>query len=152
MLAIGFALFVAATSTNRQARSEDRPAYSCDGTWQPIAAVLGGVRLPDEAVKAITLKVSGNNYEVTVEGEKEPDKGTCTIDTTTTPHRMTIKSVEGPNKGKTYLAIFEMKDAVSMRVCYDLSGTEFPTEFKAPKGTHLYLVGYRRQAGQTPPK
>jgi hypothetical protein len=58
---------------------------------------------------------------------------------------MTIKSNEGPNKGKTFLAIFEMKDAVSMRVCYDLSGKSFPAEFKAPTGTSLYLVGYRRQ-------
>jgi len=38
-----------------------------------------------------------------------------------------------------------MKDNRSLRVCYDLSGTAFPKEFKAPKGTRLYLVGYRRQ-------
>jgi beta-glucosidase len=120
--------------------------YPRDGTWKPIAAVLGGARLPDEAVKAITLKLSGDNYEVTVAGEKEPDKGTCAIDTALTPHRMTIKSTSGPNKGKTFLAIYEMKDAVSMRVCYDLSGKAFPAEFKAPAGTSLYLVGYRRAA------
>jgi uncharacterized protein (TIGR03067 family) len=58
---------------------------------------------------------------------------------------MTIKSTEGPNKGQTFLAIYEMKDAGSLRVCYDLSGTDFPKEFKAPKGTRLYLVGYRRR-------
>ncbi len=116
--------------------------------WKPIAAVLGGVRLPDDAVRAITLKVTGGNYEVTIEGEKEPDKGTITLDTTTTPKRMTIKSTNGPNRGKTFLAIYEMKDAVSMRVCYDLSGKEFPMEFKAPQGTLLYLVGYRRQPAQ----
>jgi len=80
-----------------------------------------------------------------VEGEAMPDKGACTIDRSTTPKRMTITSTDGPNKGKTFLAIFEHKDAVSMRVCYDLSGKEFPKEFAAPKGTQLYLVGYRRQ-------
>ena len=58
---------------------------------------------------------------------------------------MTIKSEEGPNKGKTFLAIYEMKDEVSMRVCYDPSGKEFPTEFKPPTGSKRYLVGYRRQ-------
>ena len=115
-----------------------------EGVWRPIAAVMGGVRVPTEALNAITLKISGANYEVTVLGEKDPDKGTCTLDETTTPKRMTIKSTEGPNKGKTFLAIYEMKDAGSLRVCYDLSGTEFPKEFKAPKGTQLYLVGYRR--------
>lgn len=132
---------------------DDKPASvegkadtrSHDGVWKPIAAVLGGVRLPDPALKAITLKIAGENYEVTVEGEDHSDKGTVTFDTTTIPKRMTITSTEGPNRGKTFLAIYEMKDAVSMRVCYDLSGAAFPKEFKAPKDTQLYLVGYRRQ-------
>jgi hypothetical protein len=58
---------------------------------------------------------------------------------------MTIKSTAGPNKGKTFLAIYEIKNADAMRVCYDLSGRAFPKEFKAPKDSELYLVGYRRQ-------
>ena len=119
--------------------------YSRDGVWKPIAAVLGGLKLPDEAVKAITLKITVDKYEVTVGGENHSDKGTCTVDTTTTPHRMTIKSEEGANKGKTFLAIYQMKDEASMSVCYDLAGKEFPTEFKAPEGTQLYLAEYRRQ-------
>jgi uncharacterized protein (TIGR03067 family) len=137
------------TTPSTDKAGETKPeVYAQDGVWKPIAAVLGGVRLPEAAVKAITLKVAHGKYEVTVEGELEPDKGTCIIDTSATPKRMTIKSTDGPNRGKTFLAIFEMKDAVSMRVCYDLSGQEFPKEFKAPKGTQLYLVGYRRQKEQ----
>jgi len=127
------------------AKSATVDAKTHEGVWKPIAAVLGGAKLPPAAVKAITLKITGSNYVVTVEGEKEPDKGTCTIDTSTTPKRMTIKSTDGPNRGQTFLAIYEMKNADSLRVCYDLSGTDFPKEFKAPQGTHLYLVGYRRQ-------
>src|SRR5687767_13619791 len=87
-------------------RADEKPATVTagpghEGVWKPIAAVLGGARLPDEAVKAITLKISGANYEVTDEGESHSDKGTCTLDLTTTPKRMTIKSTEGANKGKT---------------------------------------------------
>jgi len=119
-------------------------AQAHEGVWKPIAAVMGGVRLPPEALKAITLRISGETYEVTVEGEAHSDKGISTLDTSTTPKRMTIKSTDGPNRGKTFLAIYEMKDAGSLRVCYDLSGTDFPKEFKAPQGTPLYLVGYRR--------
>ena len=120
-----------------------------DGVWKPIAAVLGGAKLPQPALDAITLTISGTNYEVSVAGEKEPDKGTRILDESTTPKRITLKSTSGPNKGKTFLGIYEMKDANSVRVCYDLSGTEFPKEFKAPKGTQLYLVGYRRQSDST---
>ena len=142
ILALAVALSFAANSADKEAKPADPKAH--EGTWKPIAAVLSGARLPDESLKAITLKITGNNYEVTVAGEKMPDRGTCTLDTSVTPKRMTIKGTDGPNRGKTFLAIYEMKDAGSLRVCYDLSGTEFPKEFKAPKGTPLYLVGYRR--------
>ena len=114
------------------------------------AAVMGGAKAPKPALDAITLRISSTNYEVSVEGEQHSDKGTRTLDSTTTPNRITIRSTEGANKGKTFLAIYEMKDANSMRVCYDLSGTEFPKEFKAPKGTQFYLVGYRRQTDSAP--
>ncbi len=132
----------ACAAENGEAKAHSRTP---EGVWKPIAAILGGARLPKEALDAITLRISGANYEVTVQGEKEPDRGTSTLDQTTTPTRMTITSTNGPNRGKTFLAIYEMKDERSMRVCYDLSGAEFPREFKAPKGTQLYLVGYRRQ-------
>lgn len=121
-----------------------------DGVWKPIAAAMNGRRLPGEAVKLITLKIDGDAYEVTVEGEEKIDRGTVKLDTSTRPRRMTITGTDGPNKGKTILAIYEKKDAVSMRVCYDLSGKEFPKEFKAPQGSALYLVGYRRQRLEAP--
>lgn len=115
------------------------------GVWKPIAAILGGVFLPPPTLKGTTLSIDGMSYEVTVEGEDHADRGTFTLDTTTTPKRMTIKGTDGPNKGKTILAIYEMKNEVSMRVCYDLSGKEFPKAFKAPKGMPRYLAGYRKQ-------
>ncbi len=59
--------------------------------------------------------------------------------------RMTIKSTAGPNEGKTFLAIYEIKNADPMRVRYDLSGRAFPKEFKVPNDNELYLVGYCRQ-------
>ena len=119
-----------------------------NGKWTPIAAIIGGIKLPADDLKKITLTLSGDSYEVAVVGEDHVDKGTATRDTTTTPKRMTIKSLEGPNKGKTFLAIYEIKTVNGVdayRVCYDLSGTAFPTEFKSVKGTQLYLAGYRRK-------
>ncbi len=131
-------------------RRHEPRSYPQDGVWKPIGAILGGEKLPRPALDAITLRISGPNYELTVNGEKEPDRGTRKLDESTTPKRITLVSTNGPNKGKTFLGIFEMKDANSMRICYDLSGTEFPKEFNAPKGTQLYLVGYRRQSDSTP--
>ena len=124
-----------------------------DGQWTPIAAVLGGMKIPPEELKKITLTLSGDSHEVVVVGEDHIDKGTSTRDTTTTPKRLTVKSLEGPNKGKTFLGIYEFKQVNGQdayRVCYDLSGTAFPTEFKSVKGTQLYLAGYRRKKAAGP--
>lgn len=134
--------------TNRPSsdtKSTETLDFQFDGVWKPKGAMLRGVLLPPPALKAITLRIEGCKYEVTVDGEEHSDKGTFTVDENVTPKRMTIKSVSGPNKGKTFLAIYEIKGANAMRVCYDLSGRAFPEEFKAPKDTDLYLVGYRRQ-------
>ena len=57
---------------------------------------------------------------------------------------MEIKGTDGPNKGKTIPAIYELKDD-TMRVCYDLNEKKRPTEFKTKAGTNLYLVTYKRE-------
>ncbi|HQZ64328.1 MAG TPA: thermonuclease family protein [Planctomycetaceae bacterium] len=114
-----------------------------DGTWHPVTAVLGGQELSKEIRDGIVLKLTEDQYDVRVNGR--PDKGTCVRDTSTTPHRMTISGTEGPNKGKTLLAIFEMPEADKMRVCYDLGGKAFPTAFKSEHGTTNYLVEYRKE-------
>lgn len=133
-----------------KASNPDSDAYPQDGVWKPIGAVMGGAKLPKPALDAITLKVSGANYEVAVRGEKEPDRGTRTLDESTNPKRISITSTSGPNRGKTFLGIYEMKDADSMRVCYDLSGTAFPEKFESTAETGYNLVEYRRLAAKAP--
>lgn len=112
------------------------------GDWIPVKAELGGQPMPDAILKTISLKIGGGTYEVYV-GDK-PDKGTVTIDSSTTPQSMDVTGTEGPNKGKTFPAIYELKDG-TLRICYDLSGVKRPTEFKSVAGTKLYLVTYHRK-------
>tara|TARA_A100001391_G_scaffold127559_1_gene87248 strand:- start:856 stop:1404 length:549 start_codon:yes stop_codon:yes gene_type:complete len=119
--------------------------FQFDGVWKPKGAILGGDFVPPPALEAIRLTIQKNRYEVTVQGEEQSDRGLFTLDKSVLPKRMTIEGKSGPNKGKTILAIYEIKGVNAMRVCYDLSGQEFPEEFKAPKGSQRYLVGYRRQ-------
>src|SRR5262245_50391694 len=69
---------------------------------------------------------------------------------------MDVEGVQGPNKGKNFLCIYEL-DGDTMRNCYELSGKSRPTEFKTTEGTQLFLVTYmrekpRRRAGQGTPK
>lgn len=115
-----------------------------DGVWKPVFGTLGGMKLPRTTLEAITLKLNGEKYEVTFKGQAESDQGTCTLDPSTTPKRMTLKGTAGASRDKTILAIYELVDADTLQVCYDLSGQEFPKKFEAPSGT-LYLATYRRQ-------
>jgi uncharacterized protein (TIGR03067 family) len=112
------------------------------GTWTPMKAELGGQPMPDAVLKTIALKLNNGKYDVSVAGE--PDKGTYTIDSSTKPKSMIITGTDGPNKGRTFPAIYEL-EADSLRICYDLSGKQRPAEFKTLAGTRLYLVTYQRR-------
>ena len=122
------------------------------GVWKPVTGELGGTKLPDAVAQSITLTLTAATYESTIggaDGQTLRDIGTYKLDEQANPKRITITSSEGPNKGKTQLAIFEMTDDGLLRICYDLTGNEFPKEFKSEPGTQLFLVNYGRQ--QEPP-
>ena len=97
---------------------------------------------PDEVRKTIKLVVKDDKYTVTV--GKQVDQGTVKLMPSATPKAMDITGTDGPNKGKTILAIYERKGD-TLRICYDLSGKKRPTEFKTEAGTQLFLVEYKRQ-------
>jgi uncharacterized protein (TIGR03067 family) len=127
-------------------KSDDQKApddgQALQGEWIPVKAELAGQAMPEAVLKTISLKLIKNEYEVLVAGK--PDKGTWTIDPTAKPKSMKIIGVKGPNKGKTFPAIYELA-ADTLRVCYDLSGAKSPTEFKTKADTKLYLVTYKRK-------
>lgn len=140
-LAVAFSqvAFADEKSSDRKTADDQK---ALQGDWTPVKAELAGQPMPEAVLKTISLKLVKNEYEVLV-GDK-PDKGTWTIDATTKPKSMKITGVKGPNKGKTFPAIYELTDD-TLRVCYDLSGKKLPTEFKTKADTKLYLVTYKRK-------
>jgi uncharacterized protein (TIGR03067 family) len=124
------------------------PALAADareelqGTWVPSAAELAGQEFPENARKTIKLVVKDNRYTVSV--GKQVDEGTLMLMPSATPKAMDVIGTDGPNKGKTMLAIYERKGD-TLRVCYDLSGKKRPADFKTAAGTRLFLVEYKRQ-------
>ena len=101
-------------------RGEDKAeSVSVDGTWRPISAEFAGAPFPDEVLKTMKLILEKEKYTVFV-GEN-PDEGTVSRNPKKSPKTMDITGTKGPNKGKTFLAIYELKDG-NLRVCYDLSG------------------------------
>jgi uncharacterized protein (TIGR03067 family) len=112
-----------------------------DGTWLATKAEMSGKKLPKQVVEKLKLTLKDGKYDVVAES---PDHGTVTYDNDAKPKAMDIKGVEGPNKGKTFLAIYELKDD-KLTICYDLSGESRPTEFKTEPKTKLFLVTYERK-------
>jgi uncharacterized protein (TIGR03067 family) len=136
---VAFALMVSCSSPARSADGKDE---TLEGTWLPSSAELGGKPFPEEVRKTIRLEIKGEEYTVTVGAES--DRGTCKLDPSAKPKALDITGTEGPNKGKTILAIYE-RDGDTLRVCYDLGGKSRPTEFKTTAGSRLFLVEYKRQ-------
>ena len=56
---------------------------------------------------------------------------------------MTITGTDGPSKGKTLPAVYEV-DGDSLKVCYTLDGKDPPTEFKSTAENKTLLVTYKR--------
>lgn len=136
------ALFLAMSVSCRSGGDDTKnDAKSIDGTWLPSTAELGGEKFPDEVRKSIKLVIGDGKYTVTV--GQEPDRGAVKLDQSTNPKALDITGAEGPNKGKTILAIYETSGD-TLRICYDLSGKARPTEFKTEKGTQQFLVTYER--------
>jgi uncharacterized protein (TIGR03067 family) len=121
---------------------EAKDGDTLQGTWLPSEAELAGKKFSDEVRKTIKLVVKDDKYTVTV--GKQVDKGTTKLNPKANPKALDITGTEGPNKGKTILAIYE-RDGDTLRVCYDLSGKSRPTEFKTSPGTQLFLVTYKQE-------
>lgn len=134
---------VVIVATGLTARGDDtKESDSIEGTWLPSAAVFAGNKFQDEVRKTIKLVVQDGKYTVTV--GRQTDKGTLKLDPDAKPKALDITGTEGPNKGKTILAIYERKGD-TLRTCYDLSGKSRPKEFKSEPGTQLFLVTYEKE-------
>lgn len=120
--------------------SNDKPMNggknAIEGTWVIVEAELSGQKL--DAIKGTKLALTEGHYQY------QADKGEYKLYPTEAIKAMDIVGVEGPNKGKTLLAIYEI-DGDKLKICYDLSGKARPKEFKAEAGTRQFLVIYQRE-------
>src|SRR5262249_46747238 len=132
--------FLFAITTVAWCRAGD-DGKALNGTWKPASAEIAGVKFPEGKLKQLALPTAGEKY--TGKAGEAVDKGTVKIDASSKPKAMDIVGTDGPNKGKTFLAIYEF-DKDTLRVCYDLTGKNRPTEFVSSKEKPFFLVTYKR--------
>jgi len=136
---ICIATILLTTAARGQDAADERKLLQ--GTWLPTAAEVSENPFGEATLKIMKLVVEGEKYNATV--GISVDLGTIRIDPAAKPKTMDIISTEGPNRGKTFLAIYEL-NGDTLRVCYDLTGKVRPTEFKTRKGEALFLATYKR--------
>ena len=126
-------------SVMQTARSDDpKDTDTIQGTWLASTAELGGKPFPEEVRKSIKLTIKDGKYTVTV--GKTPDHGTSKLDPSAKPKAMDITGTEGPNKGKTFQAIYEL-DGDTLKIA---TGKERPSGFKSKPGSGIAVVVYKR--------
>lgn len=109
-----------------------------EGTWVIVEAELGGQKLPDESVKGTKLVLTADKYRY------QNDQGDYKLYPAEEIKAMDIIGSEGPNKGKSILAIYEL-ESDKLKICYDLTGKTRPKRFKTEAGTRQFLVTYQRE-------
>jgi len=110
------------------------------GTWKAASGEIGGKSLPKELLAKMILKITGNRYDYD-EGNGH-DLGDLKLVPSHGPSAMDIIGTEGPNKGKTYLAIYRA-EGDTLTIIYGLGPTR-PTSFEEKNTPTSLVMKYHR--------
>lgn len=112
-----------------------------EGTWTFDSVEAGGNKMPAEQFKTMSVTMEGTKYSVKL-NDMVVEAATHKIDPNKSPKTMDVTVTEGPNKGKVYLAIYEI-NGDTLKVCFDPEGKKRPTEFKGDVGSQTLVVHKR---------
>ena len=112
------------------------------GTWTLLSGESDGQTLTEAQLKDGKLEINGDDYTFTI-ANKEPLKGTEQLDPTKDPMTIDITDASGPNKDKTCLGIYELKDD---QFCVVLAqpGKPRPTEFTTTPDSGQWMHVWKR--------
>jgi len=96
------------------------------GTWEFTSLEIEGQALPEQVFLGSKIIIDGDRFRTESMGAEYT--GTYTVDTTTTPKRLDMIFVGGPEKGNRSLGIYEI-DGDSWKICLTIRGNQRPTEF-----------------------
>src|SRR3981081_297463 len=95
------------------------------GAWVPIAATVSGQELVLAELRVKYLVLDGHDYSIIDRSNQIVDSGEYLVNDSATPWTIDIVGRDGPNAGRSMLAIFELRGD-RLTVCYDLDGQRRP--------------------------
>jgi uncharacterized protein (TIGR03067 family) len=112
------------------------------GTWKYTSMNVEGVDAPADEFKSVTVVIEGDHF--VVKDPQSESTGTFKVDPSKNPKTMDVHFDTGPEKGNTFLGIYEFVDG-KLRVCLNLRVKPRPTEFAAKPGSGRVLETLERQ-------
>jgi uncharacterized protein (TIGR03067 family) len=114
-----------------------------EGTWRMTSVEIDGKKIPPDDLKPMSVVFRGDTYTVKND-DKEVEKGTQKLDPSQTPKTIDAHVVEGSDKGKDQLGIYELSGD-TLKVCFAAAGQERPKEFASKPGSKHEFGIFQRQ-------
>ena len=113
------------------------------GTWQLISAESDGEKAPEDRVKQIQVKITGNKHTVTFGEQVIARDVRFEIDPAATPKKVTDTLENGPEKGKKVFGIYRLENEM-LTSCVAAISKERPEAFESKPGSGHTLRIFRR--------
>lgn len=141
IICVALSLVLGLFASSILADDVEKDLKKLEGTWTFDSVEAGGNKLPAEQFKTMSVTMEGTKYSVKL-NDMVVEAATQKIDSSKSPKTMDVTVTEGPNKGKVYLAIYEI-NGDTLKVCFDPEGKKRPTEFKGDVGSQTLVVHKR---------
>jgi uncharacterized protein (TIGR03067 family) len=132
-------LLLGAAPARESARGD---SDSLEGTWSLVSVEINAQPLSMDKLKDSRLVVKGENYAFRLGGSRL--EMTHKLDPGKSPKTLDLTLTEGPDKGKTYHAIYRL-EGDTLTICRNVEPDKVrPTEFATTPGSGLMLVVWKR--------
>jgi uncharacterized protein (TIGR03067 family) len=118
-------------------------ATELEGTWRAVSFITRGESLPEWSACFHTTTFTGN-ASVSKYGDKAGPRCLFRLDVKAKPKRLDVIIAEGRNKGKTILAIYELKEN-TLKICAAALGKERPSAFESTHENQQCLEVLKRE-------
>ena len=113
-----------------------------NGQWRPARFIANGQELPDEARDTVRLTFANGKYVLMMGTNIET--GTYDIDTSKSPHWITINIQSGDNNGQSRRGAFKLLEDDELLMVFATNDRDRATKFISTDETQTILAGYRR--------
>jgi len=116
------------------------------GSWVLSYGVVDGQPVAEEVRKQTRLITDRDKFTLSTGAQTgTSEDGTFTIDPTKSPKTVDSVQASGPDKGKTFLGIYEIIDDNHKRACWAPAGKSRPTDFTSTAGSGHILQVWERE-------